>query len=421
MTIHLNPRARGLIGVRADASNGPAILAELQKAFDAFKTEREKEVADINAKLGDVVQTEKVDRINADVTTLQKALDEVNGTLAAMKLGGSSGAPDPDKAAHAAAFNGFFRKGIEAGLHDLEVKASLRTTSDPDGGYLVPEQMEAGITELLRTVSTVRSLSQVVSVSAPTYKKLINRQGAGAGWVGEVGSRAETNTPTLSVLEFPTMELYANPAATQTALDDATMSIEGWLASEVQMEFADMEGAAFVSGTGVNQPRGLLSYTNVANANYAWGSIGYIASGAASDFAASAPADKFVDLIHALRAGYRQNGSFLMNDLTLAKVRKFKSGDGLFLWQPSVQVGVPSSLLGYSVATDDNMPDVDTNTYPIAFADFKRSYLIIDRAGVRVLRDPFTNKPYVHFYTTKRVGGGVQNFESIKLMKIAAS
>lgn len=421
MTIQFNPRARGIVGVRADAANGPAILAELQKAFDAFKTEREKEVADINAKLGDVVQTEKVDRINADITTLQKALDDVNSTVAALRVGGAGDIADPAKVEHAKAFDGFFRKGVEAGLHDLEVKASLRTTSDPDGGYLVPEQMEAGITELLRTVSTVRSLSDVRSISAPVYKKLINRQGASAGWVGETGARTETNTPTLSVLEFPTMELYANPAATQTQLDDSTMSIEGWLASEVQMEFADMEGAAFVTGTGVNQPRGILSYTNVANASYAWGKIGYVASGAASDFAASAQYDKFIDLVHALRAGYRQNASWLMNDLTLAKVRKFKDGDGLFMWQPSTQVGVPSSLLGYPVATDDNMPDVNTNTYSVAFADFKRAYLIIDRAGVRVLRDPFTNKPYVHFYTTKRVGGGVQNFESIKLMKIAAS
>lgn len=187
------------------------------------------------------------------------------------------------------------------------------------------------------------------------------------------------------------------------------------------MEFAEAEGAAFVSGTGILQPRGLLSYDTVANASYAWGSVGYVASGAAADFTTSNPADKLIDMVHALRAGYRQGASWLMNDLTAAKIRKFKAGDGNFLWQPSLQVGQPSTLLGYAAYTDDNMPDVGANAFSVAFADFRRAYLIVDRVGIRVLRDPFTNKPNVHFYTTKRVGGGIQNFEAIKLLKIAAS
>jgi HK97 family phage major capsid protein len=418
----LNPhRVRGLVAVRADASDATKIFAELKTAVEAMKAEHEKEIADIKKGLGDVVQSEKVDRINADIGKLQKALDETNAILAAARIGGDGKAENPDKKAHATAFDQFFRKGVEAGLRDLEVKAALRSNSDPDGGYVVPEQMEAGINELLRTTSTVRALAQVLPVSSALYKKLINRQGASAGWVGETASRPETNTPTLSALEFPVFELYANPATTQTLLDDAAISIEDWLASEVNGEFADQEGDAFVNGNGVNKPRGLLSYTNVANASYAWGSIGYIASGAAADFASSNPGDKFIDLAYALKAGYRQNARWLMNDLTQAKIRKFKTGTGDYIWQPGLQANQPSTLLGYAVSSDDNMPDVNTDTYAVAFGDFKRAYLIIDRVGIRVLRDPFTNKPYVHFYTTKRVGGGVQNFEALKLMKIAAS
>lgn len=418
----MNPhRVRGLVAVRADASDATKIFNELKTAVEAMKAEHEKELSDIKKGMADVVQTEKVDRINADITKLQKALDETNALIAAARIGGEGQAADPDKKAHATAFDRFFRKGVEADLRDLEVKAALRSNSDPDGGYVVPEQMEAGINELLRTTSTVRSLAQVLPVSAALYKKLINRQGAGSGWVGETETRPETNTPTLSALEFPTFELYANPATTQTLLDDAAVNIEEWLASEVQGEFADQEGAAFVSGNGINKPRGFLAYDNVANASYAWGKIGYIASGAAADFATSNPADKFIDLVHGLRSGYRQNARWLMNDLTIAKVRKFKDGMGQYLWQPGITAGAPSTLLGYPVGTDDNMPDVGADAYPIAFADFARGYLIIDRIGIRVLRDPFTNKPYVHFYTTKRVGGGVQNFEAIKLMKIAAS
>jgi HK97 family phage major capsid protein len=414
-------RTRGLIGVRADASDATKIFTELKIAVEAMRAEHEKDLADIKKGLGDVVQSEKVDRINAEITKLQTALDETNALLAAARIGGDGKAGDPDKKAHATAFDQFFRKGAEAGLRELEVKASLRSNSDPDGGYVVPEQMEAGINELLRTTSTVRALAQVLSISAAVYKKLYNRQGAAAGWVGETASRPETAGPTLSMLEFPVFELYANPATTQTLLDDAAISIEDWLASEVNGEFADQEGDAFVNGNGVNKPRGFLQYTNVANASYAWGSIGYIASGAAADFASSNPADKFIDLVHALRAGYRQNARWMMNDLTVAKVRKFKDGTGQYIWQPGITAGAPSTLLAYPLETDDNMPDVNTNTYSVAFADWRRAYLVIDRIGIRVLRDPFTNKPYVHFYTTKRVGGGVQNFEAIKLMKTATS
>lgn len=426
MGIELTPRARGIVGVRADSGNATRILAELQKTFEDFKAEREKEIADLKKGMEDVVQTEKVDRINAEITKLQGELDRVNASLAALKVGGEGEAKalSAEKREHARVFNQFFRKGVENGLRELEAKAALRTDSDPDGGYVVPEEMESTIDRVLGTVSAMRSISRVISISTGTYKKLVNQGGAVGGWVGEHDARPETATPKLSALEFPAMELYANPAATQTLLDDSRISIEQWLADEVSITFAELEGAAFIAGTGVNQPRGLLSYDKVVDSSYAWGKLGYLATGVAGKLSDSTHngVDALLDVVYAIKQGYRQNARWLMNRSTQAAIRKLKSKqEELYLWQPSMQLGQPATILGYPVVDDDNMPDIGADEYPIAFGDFQRGYLIVDRMGIRVLRDPFTNKPYVHFYTTKRVGGGVQNFEAIKLLKAAAS
>lgn len=417
--VEINARARGLFGVRAEGPSATDLINEIQRTFSAFREANDERLAGVEARFDDVVTNEKVERINAQLTELQSALDEANQAIAANRIGGGQ-ATDPNVAAHAEAFDGFFRRGVEAGLHDLAVQAALQTGSDPDGGYTVPEQMENTITELLRTVSAIRSLATVMTVSGGTYKKLVNRQGATGGWVGETEDRPETNTSTLAALEYPSMELYAMPGATQTMLEDSSLDIAAWLGNEVNMTFADMEGAAFVNGTGVNQPKGFLQATKVANSSYAWGKLGFVVSGAASAFDSANPADRLINLVYALRSGYRTNASFVMNDLTQSVVRKFKDGEGNYLWQPSLVAGQPATLLGYSVVTDDNMPDVNTNTFPIAFGDFKRGYLIVDRRGIRVLRDPFTAKPYVLFYTTKRVGGGIQNYEAIKLLKVSA-
>lgn len=427
MMVPLNARARGLYGVRADTDNATAILAELQKTFEAFKTEREEELKGIKANLADVVKTEKVDRINAEITKLQAALDETNAMLAAVKVGGGGGDKplSAEKKAHAAAFNNYFRHGVDAGLSQLEVKASLKTDSDPDGGFVAPDQIEMAIDRVLGTVSAMRGIARVMSISGGTYKKVVNLGGATSGWVGERESRTETNTPVLSELSFPAMELYAMPGTTQRALDDIRFDAGAWLADEVSIEFAEEEGAAFIAGDGVNKPRGLLSYTAIADASYAWGKIGYTVSGVAAAMSDSTHSglDALVSLVYALKQGYRSNARFLMNRNTQAIVRKLVSlGDEkLPLWQPSMQLGQPATLLGYPITDDDNMSDVGANAYPIAFGDFNRAYLIVDRAGIRILRDPYTSKGNVLFYTTKRVGGGVQNFEAVKLLKVATS
>jgi len=416
-------RVRGLIGhVRADA-DPVALIGELNRTFAAFREKNDERLAEIERRGSeDVVASEQVDRINADLTTLQSALDNVNERLASALLANATNdGPSAEVLAHADQFQNFFRRGenhVQGDLNDLAVKAALQTQSDPDGGYVVPESMDGTIERVLGTVSALRRLARVMPIGHAVYKKLINKGGTSSGWVGETEGRPQTDPSQLAVLAFEAMELYAQPAATQALLEDASINIEQWLAEEVSIEFAEREGDAFINGDGSKKPRGLLSYAAVPNANHEWGKLGYIASGAAADFAASNPTDRLIDLTHSLKSGYRANGSFLMNDLTTARIRKFKDSEGNYLWQPSIQAGQPSLLLGYAHHSDDNMPDIGANALPIAFGDFQRGYLIVDRRGARVLRDPYTAKPYVLFYTTKRVGGGVQNFDAIKLLKM---
>lgn len=403
-----------------------AKIDELNKAHDAFKAQNDKALADLKAGRDDVVSREHVDRINASVGEVQGQIEALNRQLTAMRVGGSNPAVNPARAAHSTAFNGFIRKGKNEGeLRALEVRAALSTDSDPDGGYVVPETMDTEITRVISTISAMRGMARVVTISGNTFKKLHNLGGSTSGWVGEAGGRTETSTPKLSELAFTTGEIYAMPAATQTMLDDGMINVEGWLSEEIAVEFAEKESAAFITGDGINKPKGLLSHTTVANASYAWGKLGYVAAGASGDFAAASgtliPSDKLIDLVHALRPQYRGNAQWLMNDLSLAKIRKLKDGENNYVWQPSITVGQPSLLFGYAVMNDDNMQDFGANTFPLAFGDFNRGYLIVDRAGIRVLRDPYSSKPYVLFYTTKRVGGGVIDYAAIKLLKAAAS
>ena len=312
------------------------------------------------------------------------------------------------------------RGGESAGLRALETKA-MSVGSNPDGGYLVPSEVEREIGKRLSLASPIRGIAGVREVSASVYKKPFMTSGPAVGWVGETDARAQTASPILAELSFPAMELYAMPAATATLLEDAAVNIDEWLAAEVEQAFAEQEGAAFVAGDGVNKPKGFLSYATVANASWSWGEIGYVATGAAADFPASDPSDVLVDLIFALKAGYRQNGMFVMNRKTQAAIRKFKDQSGNYLWQPPAQAGGKASLMTFPVIEAEDMPDIGANATAIAFGDFRRGYLVVDRQGVRVLRDPFSAKPYVLFYTTKRVGGGVQDFNAIKLLKFAAS
>jgi HK97 family phage major capsid protein len=409
-------RPRAVIGAPRAEANPAEILADLQRTHATFKS-------DIDAMKGkvDALDATKIAAMNDTLTSLQASIDQVNVKLAAQQLNGSGeGKDSPERKAYAKAFDVAFRRGGDDGdLKALAVKASMSTQSDPDGGWMVPIEMDNTISRVLQTVCAMRGLAQVQPISTGEYKKLVSQGGATSGWVGETDARGATNTPTLAAMAFEAMELYSNPATTQTLLDDAYVNIGDWLAGEVSITFAEQEGLAFINGSGVKKPRGILSYTTVADANYAWGKIGYLGTGGAAFAADPGGLDKLISMVYALKQGYRTNASFLANRTTIGVIRQMKDSYGHYQWQPSSQIGEPPTLLGYPIVDDDNMDDLGANKYPVAFADFKRAYLIVDRIGTRVLRDPFSNKPYVSFYTTKRVGGGVQNFEAIKLLKCA--
>jgi HK97 family phage major capsid protein len=390
-------------------------FGEFMTAFDAFKQANDERLGEIERRMSaDAVTVDKVERIN-------RALDELTLKSRRPQLG----ADTPDAAPahrreHKAAFESYVRKGETGTLASLEAK-SLSAGSDADGGYLVPDETEAEIGRLLSEASPIRAIAGVRQVTAAVYKKPFAITGPQTGWVGETAARPETTAPTLAEMQFPAMELYAMPAATQTLLDDAAVSIDQWIAEEVQAAFAEQEGTAFVTGDGNNKPRGFLDYTKVADASWSWGNLGYVATGAAGAFPASDASDVLVDLVYTLKAGYRQNANWVMNRKTQAEVRKLKDADGNYLWQPAATADGRASLIGFPVTEAEDMPDIGADAFAVAFGDFRRGYLIVDRIGVRILRDPYSAKPYVLFYTTKRVGGGVQNFEAIKLLKFAAS
>ncbi|GGD98739.1 phage capsid protein [Polymorphobacter glacialis] len=313
---------------------------------------------------------------------------------------------------------GYLRMGNQEGSEGVK---SATIGTGPKGGVAVPIEIDAVIDRVLRAQSPIRSIAQVVDIGSANYRKLITTTGVVSGWVSETASRAETDTPDFAEIAPPMGELYANPAASQAMLDDAMFNVESWLGEEIGREFARAEGVAFVTGDGVNKPRGFLTVPNsvLGDATRAFGTLQFVTSGAAGGFAASNPQDKLIDLVHALAAPYRQGASWVMNSATLARVRKMKDLDGAFLWQPALAADQPATLLGYPVIEADAMPDVAADSLSIAFGNFQAGYLVAQRRETVVLRDPFSNKPFVHFYATKRVGGVVVDSRAIKLMKFS--
>ncbi|UWR30430.1 phage major capsid protein [Sulfitobacter sp. W002] len=408
---HFKQPVRGLVGVRADASTDiKALIEEQGKTFEAFKAAHQKELADLKKGMGDVVQSEQVDRINTSVGELQAAIDAANTKIAAMSLSGTG--PDAVKdAEYTEAFQAHFAKG--------QVQANLNKGADPEGGFLAPVEWDRTITDKLVEVSAMRSIASVQNISTAGFTKLFNLRGTGSGWVGEEDARPETGTPTFGSMTITPGEIYANPGATQGMLDDAAVDLESWLANEVQTEFAKQEGLAFVAGNGVNKPNGFLSYAAGA-ANAAANPLGAIGVEPAAA-AAAVTEDELLDLIYGTPASYTNGARFVMNRTTQGKIRKLRDADGRQLWQPSSVAGQPAQLLAYPVTEMPDMPDMAANTTPIAFGNFARGYLIVDRTGVRVLRDPFTAKPKVLFYTTKRVGGAVVDPQALRILKMAAA
>lgn len=401
-----------------------AAIDDLMTAFTEYKAANDQRLAELETRgAADPILEEKLARIDAALDLQQKQIKDISQKM--RRSGSAGGSADWPAAAHKAAFTAYVRKGDVGKLAELDGAAlegkALSVGSEADGGYLVPEVTERAIMKAMTEDSPIRGIAGAITISSSIYKRPFAVSGASTGWVGETSARPQTAGPGLAELSFPTRELYAMPAATLTLLDDAAVDIESWLADEVRQAFAAQEGSAFVHGEGTTSPRGFLSYPAVPDGGWTWGSLGYLATGVDGDFDPDAPADVLIELVFSLKAGYRRNARFVMNRMTQSAIRKLKDSNGNYLWQPSLGGSLEPAVLGYPITECEDMPDMEPDSLSLAFGDFARGYLVVDRAGIRALRDPFTAKPYVLFYTTKRVGGGVQDFNAIKLLKFSAN
>lgn len=410
------PRAISGHVLRMDASDPAKVLAALQKAFNDFKAENE---AKLNGK-ADVVTDEKVERINTAVGELQAALNELSIKLAASAISGGGASVAGADAEYLKAFTAYARSGDgESGIKASQFagpRSAMSVGSNPDGGLLAPIEWDRTITDRLKILSVLRGLANVLSISSTGFTKVYNDRGTASGWVGETGNRPGTGNAQFTQLTYGTGELYAMPQASQQLLEDALIDVAAWLAGEVETEFAYQEGLAFTNGDGAGgKPKGFLRYAT--DASHPWGVIPTVNSGAA----AALSSDGIIDLVHDLPSERTPGAAFVMNRKTQGAVRKLKDGQGRYLWEPSVAAGSPASLLGFPLHELAAMPDVAANAIPIAFGDWKRGYLIIDRIGVQILRDPYSSKPMVQFYTRKRVGGAVTDPTALRLHKVAAN
>lgn len=353
-------------------------------------------------------------------TKLDGAVRHLEGLEAKMNramLGGVSGGQDVEAAEAKAALGAFLRgKPIEGKAMSVGV--------DSEGGFAVPQEIAGGFINVLKQISPVRSVASVLRVSTPDFQVLINKKGMASGWKGETTSISATSTPTFGVFNPGVHELYAMPQATQRLIDDAVFDVESFVMAEVAEEFAFQEGAAHIRGDGVLKPQGFLTRptATTADATRPWGTLQYVKTGGASGFASSNPGDALINLLYSLRSPYRAAAgvAWMMTSTTLSIVRQWKDGQGNYLWQPSTQGGQPGLLLGYPVVEANDMDELGANKYPVAFGNWREGYLIVDRVGLRVLRDPYSVKGSVQFYSTMRTGGGVRNYEAIKLLKCEA-
>lgn len=398
-----------------EAKDVEQVAQELQAKFDDFRYKNDKRIDALESEKGKLAV--EVETLNGKLTELDNLKSDLEAELATIKRPG--GSPQQSKAAteHKTAFMQFMRKGDDDGLRDLERKA-LQVGTDEDGGYAVPEELDRSILTLLQDEVVMRQEASVITVGGSDYKKLVNVGGTASGWVGETDPRLATDASKLKLIEPFMGEIYGNPQATQKMLDDVFFNAEAWINSELATEFSEQEEIAFTIGDGTKKPKGFLAYASSleSDKDRAFGTLQHIQSGSA----AAVTADSIIQLVYTLRKTHRNGAKFMMNNNSLFKIRMLKDTEGNYLWRPGLELGQPSTLLGYGIAENEQMPDIAADAKAIAFGNFKRGYIIVDRIGTRVLRDPYTNKPYVGFYTTKRTGGMLADSQAIKLLKIGA-
>jgi HK97 family phage major capsid protein len=435
MTMHQKAPLRGVAYVRADAGGPAALVEQIKTAFEEFKAANDQRIKALEKGKSDIVLDSKVDAINATITDLQGQLADVAAKAAARGLSGGSGEADvvkaaaafakergidvspEDYAAYARSLNVYMRRG---GNTPASVMAAMSVGADPDGGYSVTPDTSGRIVQRIYETSPMRQVASVTTIGTDRLEGFNDLGEGTAGWVGETAPRPATGTPQLGKYEIPVHELYAFPQATQKLLDDSIFDIEAWLAGKTADKFIRTENAAFLNGDGVLKPRGLLTYPTAvtADATRAWGTFQHILTGTDGTFGATTNGtDKLIDLVYSVKAGYRANANFMMSRATIGAVRKLKDGQGNYAWQPSLSALSGGTILGFNVVEAEDMPAMAADSLSVAFGDFREAYQIVDRVGIRVLRDALTNKPYVGFYTTKRVGGDAISFEAVKFLK----
>ncbi|HAH9864803.1 TPA: phage major capsid protein [Escherichia coli] len=395
-----------------DVKDVEQVAQELQAKFDAFKEKNDKRLEAVEQEKGKLAG--EVETLNGKLSELDELKSALEEELKQVKR--PAGGPQSKAASeHKTAFIGFMRKGKDDGLRELERKA-LQVGVDEDGGYAVPEELDRTILNLLKDEVVMRQEATTITVGGANYKKLVNLGGTASGWVGETDARPETDASKLGQIEPFMGEIYGNPQATQTMLDDAFFNVEDWINSELAIEFAEQEEIAFTSGNGTKKPKGFLAYASTLDPDKtrAFGTLQHILSGAA----AGVTADAIIKLVYTLCKVHRNGAKFMMNNNSLFAIRILKDSEGNYLWRPGLELGQPSSLAGYGVAENEQMPDIAADAKAIAFGNFKRGYTIVDRIGTRILRDPYTKKPFVGFYTTKRTGGMLVDSQAIKLLQI---
>ena len=400
------------------------LIEQQGSAFEEFKKANDARLDAIEKGQSHSELDAKVDKIGAELDKLGSVIDDIQ------KKANRAAAPSAEdeakafNAEHKAAFDKWMRKGDESGLESLrERKTAVNVGTPSEGGYAVPIDQDRDIMRLVQDMSPMRQICRVISCSTEDYRKMVNLGGTDYGWVGETDPRPATNTPTFTTIQPTFGEVYAYPETTQKALDDLFFDVQAELTYDVAEAFAKAEAVAFMSGTAVaKQPVGLLTATMTTEKDGVrdFGKFQYIASGKADGFAATTPADKLLDLIYATRSHHRQNGRFMMATSTLAEIRKFKDNYNQYIWQPSMQAGQPATIFGYPFVVNEYMPALGADALAVIFGDFKAAYWIFDRIGIRTLRDPYTHKPFVGFYTTKRVGSMIANTEALKFLKCEA-
>ncbi len=388
-------------------------VSHLGHAWEEFKHVNDARLREIETKgAADGLYNEHLNNISRALDGYKSRLDTIETAYSRPEFGSSESKASTVPSEYSKAFRNYLRKRMDAGLEQLSTKA-LSVGSDPDGGYLVTPTMSQTIVKAVFETSPMRQLASVETISSDALELIDDHDQASAGWTSETGSISESNTPQIAKRNIATHELYAQPKATQKLVDDSAIDIEAWLSGKIADIFAQKENTSFISGSGSGQPRGILTYT----AGTSWNQIQQVNSGTS----AQVTSDGIINLFYALKDAYTRNASFLMNRTTVQAVRLLKEATtNQYLWQPGLAAGAPDTLMGVPVLMAADMPVAAANSLSVAVGDFKAAYQIVDRLGVRILRDPFTEKPFVKFYATKRVGGDVINFDAIKLMKLSA-